>query len=68
VVLMFSSLFRITVRCVYPLSDLYKLFAYWRFDADSPGVGTILTRVPVTSKCSVVVQLKRVVTATAFYT
>ncbi|XP_064821000.1 uncharacterized protein LOC135539048, partial [Oncorhynchus masou masou] len=48
VALMFSSLFRITVRCVYPLSDLYKLFAYWRFDADSPGVGTILTRVPVT--------------------
>ncbi|XP_064877212.1 uncharacterized protein LOC135572711 [Oncorhynchus nerka] len=39
----------ITVRCVYPLSDLYKLFAYWRFDADSPGVGTILTRVPVTT-------------------
>ncbi|CDQ62238.1 unnamed protein product [Oncorhynchus mykiss] len=37
----------IIVRCVYPLSDLYKLFAYWRFDADSPGVGTILTRVPV---------------------
>ncbi|XP_045577673.1 uncharacterized protein [Salmo salar] len=37
----------VTVRCVYPLSDLYKLFAYWRFDADSPGVGTILTRVPV---------------------
>uniref|UniRef100_A0A8C8FD72 ZP domain-containing protein n=1 Tax=Oncorhynchus tshawytscha TaxID=74940 RepID=A0A8C8FD72_ONCTS len=39
--------FRIIVRCVYPLSDLYKLFAYWRFEADSPGVGTILTRVPV---------------------
>uniref|UniRef100_A0A8C8IE05 ZP-domain containing protein Ig-like domain-containing protein n=1 Tax=Oncorhynchus tshawytscha TaxID=74940 RepID=A0A8C8IE05_ONCTS len=38
---------RIIVRCVYPLSDLYKLFAYWRFEADSPGVGTILTRVPV---------------------
>uniref|UniRef100_A0A4W5KCV5 Zona pellucida protein AX 4 n=1 Tax=Hucho hucho TaxID=62062 RepID=A0A4W5KCV5_9TELE len=37
----------VTVRCVYPLSDLYKLFAYWRFEADSPGVGTILTRVPV---------------------
>ncbi|XP_055793092.1 uncharacterized protein LOC129864834 isoform X2 [Salvelinus fontinalis] len=36
-----------TVRCVYPLSDLYKLFAYWQFEADSPGVGTILTRVPV---------------------
>ncbi|KAM9407644.1 uncharacterized protein ACWYII_027487 [Salvelinus alpinus] len=35
------------VRCVYPLSDLYKLFAYWQFEADSPGVGTILTRVPV---------------------
>ncbi|XP_029616042.1 uncharacterized protein LOC115198303 [Salmo trutta] len=37
----------VTVRCVYPLSDLYKLFAYWQFEADSPGVGTILTRVPV---------------------
>ncbi|XP_052315610.1 uncharacterized protein LOC118392015 isoform X26 [Oncorhynchus keta] len=39
----------IVVRCVYPLSDLYKLFAYWRFEADSPGVGTILTRVPITT-------------------
>ncbi|XP_052315586.1 uncharacterized protein LOC118392015 isoform X6 [Oncorhynchus keta] len=34
----------VIVRCVYPLSDLYKLFAYWRFEADFPGVGTILTR------------------------
>ncbi|CDQ95259.1 unnamed protein product [Oncorhynchus mykiss] len=38
---------RLTVRCVYPLSGLYKLFAYRRFEADSPGFGTILTRVPV---------------------
>ncbi|XP_064877280.1 uncharacterized protein LOC135572782 [Oncorhynchus nerka] len=38
---------RVTVRCVYPLSGLYKLFAYRRFEADSPGFGTILTRVPV---------------------
>ncbi|XP_055794625.1 uncharacterized protein LOC129865692 [Salvelinus fontinalis] len=38
---------RLTVRCVYPLSGLYKLFAYRRFEADSPGHGTILTRVPV---------------------
>ncbi|KAK6323235.1 hypothetical protein J4Q44_G00055740 [Coregonus suidteri] len=37
----------VTVRCVYPLSDLYKLFAFWRFEADSPGIGTILTTVPV---------------------
>lgn len=65
---MFSSLFRVTVRCVYPLSDLYKLFAYWRFDADSPGVGTILTRVPVKSKCSIVVQLKRVVKLLQLFT
>uniref|UniRef100_A0A4W5JTT7 ZP domain-containing protein n=1 Tax=Hucho hucho TaxID=62062 RepID=A0A4W5JTT7_9TELE len=38
---------RVTVRCVYPLSGLHKLFAYRRFEADTPGFGTILTRVPV---------------------
>ncbi|XP_010904239.2 uncharacterized protein LOC105031477 [Esox lucius] len=37
----------VTVRCVYPLSGLHKLFAYRRFEADSPGVGTMMvTEVP----------------------
>ncbi|KAL0970268.1 hypothetical protein UPYG_G00239690, partial [Umbra pygmaea] len=44
----------VTLRCVYPLSGLHKLFAYRRFDADSPGSGTMLvTEVPVKSSLTI---------------
>nr|XP_046185576.1 uncharacterized protein LOC124014520 isoform X1 [Oncorhynchus gorbuscha] len=54
----------VTVRCVYPLSDLYKLFAYWRFEADSPGVGTILTREAVKTFQPTTLTTRRPLTST----
>ncbi|KAJ8008341.1 hypothetical protein DPEC_G00103820 [Dallia pectoralis] len=54
----------VTVRCEYPLSGLHKLFAYRRFEADAPGIGTMVVT-EVSEKSPLTVTRPTISTTTA---
>ncbi|XP_060951795.1 uncharacterized protein LOC133028776 [Limanda limanda] len=33
---------RVTVQCTYPLAGLHRLFSFYKFESDAPGVGNIV--------------------------